>query len=102
MNRMPHLIIGSAREVRDFLAKHRLGGVPETLTGRGTARVWTAYGPGDHPVLIVMAENAEALQALLRPLPHYGRRSYLVFEGRRAIDKGVWPARDSPLTHRFN
>jgi len=26
-------------------------------------------------------------------LPHYGAQSYLVFEGRRAIARGLWPAR---------
>ena len=26
------------------------------------------------------------------PLPHYGAQSWLVFDGRRALDRGVWPA----------
>ena len=76
--------------------------IAHNLAGRGTSRVWTAYGAGNNPILVVEADNAEALQALLRPLPHYGRRSYMVFEGRRAIDKGIWPAENSPLSHRFN
>jgi hypothetical protein len=25
-----------------------------------------------------------------------------VFEGRRAVETGIWPVRDSPLTHRFD
>jgi len=28
----------------------------------------------------------------VRPLPHYGRDSYLVFEGARMIERGSWPA----------
>jgi len=53
-------------------------------------------------VLVVQADDAEALGALLRPLPHYGGRSYLVFEDRRAVDTGVWPVLDSPLSRRLD
>jgi len=98
----PLLIIGATREVEAFLGRHGLAGAPDRLAGRGTSRVWTAYWRDDHPLLVVAADNAEALQALLRPLPHYGSRSYLVFDGRRAIDKGIWPATTSPLSRRLN
>ena len=33
-----------------------------------------------------------ALAATVGPLPHYGGRSYVVFDGRRAIDQGTWRA----------
>jgi hypothetical protein len=102
LKRTPHVIIGSTKDVKSFLARHRLPETPAMLAGRGTARVWTAYGPGDHPTLIIEAENADALQALLRPLPHYRSRSYVLFNGRHAIDKGTWPVTNSPLSHRFN
>jgi hypothetical protein len=42
---------------------------------------------------VISARDAESLAALVRPLPHYGRRSYVVFEGAKAIEMGVWPAR---------
>jgi hypothetical protein len=42
--------------------------------------------PSSPPVI------AAALQALQRGLPHYGKQSWLVFEGTRAQDKGIWPA----------
>jgi aminopeptidase N len=98
----PLLIIGTTQEVAAVFARHGLSGIPARLAGRGTARVWTAYWRGDLPLLAIAADNIQALQALLRPLPHYGSRSYLVFDGRRAIDKGVWSATRSPLSHRFN
>jgi len=41
---------------------------------------------------MVSVRDAPSLAALLRPLPHYGRESWLVFEGARAIERGVWPA----------
>ena len=43
-------------------------------------------------IAVVSAENLEALRNLLRPLPHYGGQSYLVFEGAQATLHGVWPA----------
>ena len=48
-------------------------------------------------MLIVTAADGTALAALLRPLPHYGHKSYAVFQGRRAIDTGIWPVPGSPL-----
>ena len=43
-------------------------------------------------LLVVSARDTPSLQALQRPLPHYGRQSWLVFDGAKAIDRGVWPA----------
>jgi hypothetical protein len=39
----------------------------------------------------VSARDAAALKALERGLPHYGKQSWLVFDGPRASAKGVWP-----------
>ena len=72
------------------------------LAGRGTSRVWMAHVRNDHPLLVVAAHNSQTLQHLLWPLPHYGSRYYLAFDGRRAIDKGIWPAIGSPLSLRLN
>ncbi|MBF0305406.1 MAG: hypothetical protein HQL41_07140, partial [Alphaproteobacteria bacterium] len=46
----------------------------------------------DGPVLAVQADDAAALGALIRPLPHYGGQGWLVFEGAKAADRGQWPA----------
>jgi hypothetical protein len=98
----PLLLIGTTAEVVAKLAEAGLNGVPESLGFRGTARVWTARQPDGQPLLAVAADNLAALEALLGPLPHYGRTSYLIFQGRQAIETGVWPASDSPLSHRFD
>jgi len=98
----PVLIIGLTLQVEAFLARAGLDPVPDSLAGRGTARVWAARRANGMPVLVVQADDAEALGALLRPLPHYGGRSYLVFEDRRAVDTGVWPVLDSPLSRRLD
>ncbi|MDP2644288.1 MAG: M1 family aminopeptidase [Desulfobacterales bacterium] len=46
------------------------------------------------------AGNAAALAGLGRKLPHYGKYSYLAFEGHepRNILQGQWPTYDSPLS----
>jgi len=98
----PLLIIGATRDIETFLARHGLARIPDQLAGRGTSRVWMAHGRNYHPLFVVAADNSQALQDLLRPLPHYGSRSYLVFDGRRAIDKGIKPATTSPLSRRLN
>jgi hypothetical protein len=98
----PLLIIGIAPQVKSFLARVGLDAVPDSLAGRGTARVWTARQSTGTPLVVVAADNAAALEALLRPLPHYGGKSYLVFEGRRAVETGIWPVLYSPLSRRFD
>jgi hypothetical protein len=50
----------------------------------------------------VSANDADSLASVLRPLPHYRSRSWVVFEGATAADKGVWPVTASPLIHRFD
>jgi len=44
--------------------------------------------------------NKDAVPGLLRKLPHYGKYSYLVFEGDEPanIEKGQWPVVHSPLS----
>jgi len=74
--------------------------VPLTLDGRGSARVWTGLHQ-DRPFLAVAAADGASLAALLRPLPHYGRKSFLVFEGRKAVEHGTWPASEGPLRIRL-
>jgi aminopeptidase N len=51
-------------------------------------------------VVLLTAENKEAVPGLARKLPHYGKYSYLVFEGTEPTNtgKGDWGASNSPLT----
>ena len=49
------------------------------------------------------ADNAEAIPGLGQKLPHYGKYSYLAFEGNEPTNilKGLWPAVNSPMNARF-
>jgi hypothetical protein len=50
-------------------------------------------------LLLLTIDNKDAVQGLSRKLPHYGKYSYLVFEGAEPtnIGKGEWGAVNSPL-----
>ena len=48
--------------------------------------------PRQEPSPALFDAYAAALQAVARPLPHYGSQSWLVFEGGRVLARGVWEA----------
>ena len=51
----------------------------------------------DIPWTVVLPADAAVVEALGRKLPHYGRYSYLVFDGETNVDKGNWQVESSPL-----
>ncbi|MBL8374356.1 M1 family aminopeptidase [Accumulibacter sp.] len=91
----PVLLVGLHAEVDAALADAKLPPRPPDPDRRGTAQVWTM--PGTPALAVISANDAEALRALLRPLPHYGSQSWLVFDGGRAIERGIWPMIDPPV-----
>lgn len=89
----PVLLVGLNADIDAALARLGLPPRPQALAGRGSAQVWTVRREGNaRPVAVVSARDTAALLALRRPLSHYGAQSYLVFEGARAVGRGVWPA----------
>lgn len=93
----PVLLVGTDAAVAQELERRGLAPVPADLAGRGSARVWVSRAADGRTALVVSGADAAALQALVRPLPHYGRQSWLVFDGAKATDRGVWSVGDSPL-----
>ncbi len=87
----PLLLMGTHQTVHEFLLNHKLPAQPDTLRGKGSARVWTARQDSGKTLLVVSARDSAALEALSRPLPHYGGESYLVFDSSKVIERGVWP-----------
>lgn len=86
------MLIGTPTDVDAALAAH---GLPDARDawgekgGKDSVRVWTiARGP----LLAVAAPDADALRPLARPLSHYGRQSWLVFEQGKVTEHGLWPA----------
>jgi hypothetical protein len=84
----PLVVLGTAEAVDRYRARRHLGPRPAASTA-GTAQAWTERAD-DATLLFIAARDAASLAALGRPLPHYGRQSWLAFEGSKAIERGVW------------
>lgn len=50
---------------------------------------------------MIAADDRAALEAVTGPLPHYGGEGFIVFSGRRVINKGQWPAGHDALSRTF-
>ena len=98
----PLLVLGSAKQFDHLIASLQLPARPPEISGRGTGRAWTVRKKGGTAVLLVETDDAEALRAMMRPLPHYRSKSYIIFEGRRAVAHGVWSTAEGPLTRLVN
>ena len=46
---------------------------------------------------VVLTTDSGSLPRLGQLIPHYGKYSYLVFEGSRNVAKGQWQVTESPL-----
>lgn len=87
--RGPALIVGKANELDAWLAAQHLP--PRPALKAGSAQVWAGRDGKGRTYVAISVADVTALKALLRPLPHYGKQSWLVFDGARAIDRGTWP-----------
>lgn len=90
---VPALVIGLQEQVDGWLAQHKLPQRPDIVQHKGSAQAWTISRPDGGMLAVVSARDADSLKALARPLPHYGRQSYVVFDGAKAISRGAWPTR---------
>jgi aminopeptidase N len=93
----PLLVIGLEQDVDRLLTERHLPPRPDTLKGTGSAQVWASRQADGKTLVVISARDADSLSALQRPLPHYGRQSWLVFDGAKAINRGVWPAETPTL-----
>jgi hypothetical protein len=98
----PVLLVGTTFAVVDALVRAGLPARPNRLGDRGTAWVWTTRYSGDVPLLVVEGQDVDALRQSAAAIRHHGASSYLVFEGSRVVDQGVWPPTGRPLQVRFN
>ena len=56
------------------------------------------FGPNNRPVaLFLPADDRPSAEAVAVKITHYGKYSYLVFDGVENQDKGTWPVEDSPV-----
>lgn len=92
----PLLLVGTTPRVAEVLKRAGLPPPPDQLADRSTARVWAARYRGDIPLLVVAARDADALSQAAA-IRHYGASSWLVLEGSKVIDRGIWPPAARPL-----
>ena len=90
------MVGGLHADVDAWLAGEKWPARPVALAaGNGSAQVWMVNAStakeAARAVLVVSARDARSLADLMRPLPHYGQQSYVLFDGSRAIGRGVWP-----------
>ena len=68
--------------------------------------VLTVFNPANSnfSMAFIALDNKNAIEGLLRKLPHYGKYSYLGFEGDEPVNvaKGEWPVSGSPLVKVLN
>jgi len=101
------IVVGPTDAVRAHLAQNGLPSTPKQIADAGDARAWTARTKDGRTkdgrtLLAVEADTVAGLSALTRVLPHYKRRSYVVMENAKTIDKGTWPPGPEALTVRFD
>ncbi len=77
----------------------------KSLPVAGNSFAITVFVKGDESrsMLFMSPGNPGAVDGLVRKLPHYGKYSYLAFEGDEPVNiaKGQWPVINSPLVKVF-
>ncbi len=85
-------------------SRYRFG--DESAEGADKSVVITVRHPKNNDQILVWlkAGSTAAMPGLARKLPHYGKYSFLAFEGDEPsnIIKGQWPVIDSPLDFRLD
>ena len=101
-SRNPLLVIGDDRHVSAVLEALGIGMPAELEKDGATLRAWVARRRGGTEVLIVSARDERSLAAASGPLRYYGRRGYVLFEGRKPLLSGDWGTADGHLVRRLH
>lgn len=78
----------------------------KNLYKKGNSFIFTLFDENDinKQSIFISFDNENAVAGLIRKLPHYGKYSYLAFNGDEPtnIAKGQWPVLNSPLVKIFS
>jgi len=78
----------------------------EKLTKKGNSFVFTLSKTDNQDMqnIFISIGDEKAIDGLLRKLPHYGKYSYLAFNGDEPTNnaKGQWPVLNSPLVKNYS
>ncbi len=86
------LLIGTHGMIDRWLVRHALPARRAEIAAAEVA-MWTLRLANGRPLAVISARDAVALDTAARPLPHYGKQSWLVVEDGKVSRKGVWPVR---------
>jgi hypothetical protein len=99
-----YAIIFSPSEVPEYLkSRVKLEGASITIDGisyemMGNTFILSGQDMGSYEkYMVIYTTNLQALPRIGELIPHYGKYSYLVFEGERNVGKGQWVSDHSPL-----
>jgi hypothetical protein len=92
----------------DYLAGQILIGA-DSVTIAGTSYPRAGYTfvlsgqnwKGHDKYLVLISSDAGSLPRIGQLVPHYGKYSYLVFQGPKNVGKGQWPVTQSPLKKKL-
>jgi hypothetical protein len=77
----------------------------KTMATKNHSFILTVFDENNSDInhAFIAIDNKEAIPGLIRKLPHYGKYSYLAFEGNEPVNvaKGQWPVLNSPLVKVF-
>ena len=72
-----------------------------TYTGKSViAAFWNPLNR-QKGLCVFQAASPKVVRSLGMKMMHYGKYSYLVFDGTKAIAKGEWPVKENPLIVKF-
>ena len=96
-NRFAPALFGGV--VKDGATEIRIDGESMSLTGHSVILTERHPDSMEKAVGWIFGEPLSSMPGLGRKLPHYGKYSYLGFEGEEPVNvlKGQWPPSDSPL-----
>jgi aminopeptidase N len=101
-NRFKNIIENGLKDYNSTLNDNSVDINSKTLAKENNSFIVSVRNPNnpEEAVVWLTIGNNGAVPGLIRKLPHYGKYSYLVFEGDEPtnIEKGQWPTVNSPLS----
>ncbi|NOX86336.1 MAG: M20/M25/M40 family metallo-hydrolase [Chlorobi bacterium] len=105
-NKFSSLVNDELKSYNSFLDNDSVKLENKVISKENKSFVITLFDPADvnREIAFIALDNKESIPGLVRKLPHYGKYSYLAFEGDEPtnIAKGQWPVFNSPLVKVFS
>ncbi len=83
----PFILMGDQERIKEAIQKWHLAQPGFTAPEGSTVRIWSGRQEQGFPYLVIEAEGSEPLNAIMHPLPHYGKRGELAFKGAQVVFK---------------